>query len=136
MNYTSAQYIKQYNKTLNAHCDWEIQLSTDEEHKDFFAVFHLNTHPAEQDTAVFIGYIPIITPVESLICSEAFCFNYCRLGMDIGRKARIYLSADTGRLVFDEQTQELLNELKIQATEGSEPQRNGAAVHILFPEEE
>ncbi|WP_019579772.1 hypothetical protein [Pseudomonas mandelii] len=135
MNYNSAEYIKQYNKTLNEHCDWEIQLSTDEEHKDSFAVFHLNTHPAEQDTAVFIGYIPIATPVESLICSEAFCFNYCRLGMDIGRKTRIYLSAETGRLVFDEQTRELLNKLKIQATEGSEPQKNGASVDTRFPEE-
>lgn len=122
MNYNSAEYIKQYNKMLNEHCDWEIQLSTDEKHKDSFAVFHLNTHPAEQDTAVFIGYIPVATPVESLICSEAFCFNYCRLGMDIGRKTRICLLANTGELVFNEQCQELLNKLQTQATEGSEPQ--------------
>ncbi|MGY2273078.1 hypothetical protein HX871_29810 [Pseudomonas reactans] len=122
MNYNSAKYIKQYNKTLNEHCDWEIQLSTDEKHKDSFEVYHLNTHPSEQDTAVFIGYIPIATPVESLICSESFCFDYCRLGMDIGLKTRIYLSAETGRLLFDEPCQDLLNKLKFQATEGSEPQ--------------
>lgn len=122
MNYNSAEYIKQYNKKLNEHCDWEIQLSTDEKHQGSFAVFHLNTHPAEQDTAVFIGYIPIATPVESLICSEAFCFNYCRLGIDIGRKIRIFLSTESGKSFFDEQCQELLNKLQAQATEGSEPQ--------------
>lgn len=121
MNYNSAEYIKQYNKTLNEHCDWEIQLSTDEEHKDSFAVFHLNTHPAEQDTAVFVGYIPIVTPVESLICSESFCFDYCRLGIGIGRKIRIFLSTESGKLFFDEQCQELLNKLQAQTTEGSEP---------------
>lgn len=122
MNYKSEKYIEQYNQTLSERCDWQIQPCVDEEHVDFFAVFHLNTHPSEQNTAVFVGYIPIATPVESLICSESFCFDYCRLGMDIGRKTRIYLSAESGRLFFDEQCQELLNKLQTQATEGSKPQ--------------
>lgn len=119
MNYKSAKYIEQYNQTLSERCDWQIQLCAGEEHANFFAVFHLNTHPSKSDTEVFVGYIPIDTPVESLICSESFCFDYCRLGVDIGRNTRIYLSAESERLFFDEQCQELLNKLKIQATEGS-----------------
>jgi hypothetical protein len=134
MNYNSAEYIDQYNKTLREHCDWKIEQCTDEGHEGSFAVFHLNTHPAEQDTAVFIGYIPIITPVESLISSESFCFNYCRLGMDIGRKARIYLSAESGKFFFDEQCQELLNKLQAQVDEGSEPQQTAPSVGTRFPE--
>lgn len=96
MNYNSAEYIKQYNKTLNEHCDWEIQLSTDEEHKDSFAIFHLNTHPSEPDKPVFIGYIPFTTPVESLISSEILCNNYYHLGQSIGIKAQFYYLSESG----------------------------------------
>lgn len=104
MNYKSAEYIKQYNEELRKDSHWEIQLCNDEEHEDFFAIYHLNTHPSDPGKAVLIGHIAITTPVETVIYFESLCHDYYNYGQTVGIKTHInFLMGHQDTMFADEE---------------------------------
>ncbi|WP_059405209.1 hypothetical protein [Pseudomonas sp. RIT-PI-q] len=82
MNYKCLDYIMQYNDKLSDHCDWMIQVCTEdqEEMEHCFRVYHVETDPAKHGEPKFIGYFPAAMPVELLISVASTWREYYCLG--------------------------------------------------------
>ncbi|RZO10680.1 hypothetical protein EKG40_03690 [Pseudomonas moorei] len=84
-----AKELRAINSFLRKSCGWEVEVGVSTyDASEFFRVYRLEKYGRKTISRIFMGAMPIGTPVGSLACSASLCKHYYQLGLQ-GRNEKI-----------------------------------------------
>lgn len=89
VNYRELGYFDRFNEALLKHSAWQVELFTsDHDGEDSLRVFRLKAKADSvvEGSKIFMGCIPLETPVGSLICYGSLSRHYYQLGQFSGQR--------------------------------------------------